>query len=213
MLFWESLNPRRRAVPQPVVPRPATVLRSARLPFDKRCGAITKHGKRCRGKIRPGTDFCPFHNPDMSDDQRRQNAAKGGRSKRRLAHIPGGYLARLTDRRSVGHAMDRLYREIRVGLLTPEMGKVLFDVLCRLLEESEANGLGISRRTKARRMRPKISELLTQSELFAWRTAVASAPASFVRMSDEERMRVAAQSEQLRLQNIPSRKPKPAAAS
>lgn len=190
MLLWEALcsnaapgmQPGAPATSDPVVPR--------RLPFDTRCAAITKSGRRCRGRIREGTEYCVFHDPAVAE-RRRRAAGKRGRARRRLAHLPGGYLAKLTSRRAVGQAMDRLYREIRLGLVTPEMGRVLFDVLTRLLDSGLCDEVSSPvrdvRRTKAQRLRPKLAELLTQAERRAWRKAVANAPAAFLRTLEEGR--------------------------
>lgn len=75
--------------------------------------------------------------------------------------------------------MDRLYREIRLGIITPEMGRVMFSVLNRILESGLADQGGVPKniqRTKAERLRPKLGMLLTRSEKSAWRKAVAHAP-------------------------------------
>ena len=50
MLFWEALNALRRKESNGSLNAPQA-LPSRRLPFDKRCAAITKTGKRCRGQI------------------------------------------------------------------------------------------------------------------------------------------------------------------
>ena len=156
-----------------------------RLPYDKRCAGITKAGRRCRGRIRQGSEFCPFHDPALTAERRRRNAAKGGKSHHRLANLPDGYLRKLTSRRAVGDAMDRLYREVRLGVITPEMGSVLLAILTRIMD-TELGGQGTvstgsRRRSKADRLRPKLAELLTREERRAWRKAVANAPAAFVR--------------------------------
>ena len=81
--------------------------------------------------------------------------------------------------------MDRLYREIRLGIITPDMGSVLLAILTRILDsefgDQGATSRGSSRRSKADRLRPKLAELLTREERRAWRKAVANAPAAFVR--------------------------------
>jgi len=187
MLLWETLTLQRTEEgPSGADDSSATIV-TRRLPFDRRCAAMTKAGKRCRGKIREGTEFCPFHDPTLSDKRRQALAAKGGRSHHRLARLPDGYLRKLTSRSAIGHAMDRLYREVRLGVVTPQMGTVLFNILTRLLdsglsdEGAAAQGSPRSSRSKADRVRPKLSQLLTHAERRAWREAVASAPASFVR--------------------------------
>lgn len=183
MLFWESLSAE-AGKSRAVVPGNVTEAMK-RLPFDRRCSAITKAGRRCKGRICEGSEFCSFHDPAITREQRCRNGAKGGRVSRHLATLPGGYLAKLNTRRAIGEAMDRLYREVRLGLVTPEMGNVLFAVLTRLLDSGLCSeGKTATRatgRTRAERIRPKLAELLTVSERRAWRRAVANAPESFLR--------------------------------
>ena len=184
MLLWERLTtPAEVDKASEAGPHEATVA-PQRLPYDKRCSAITKAGRRCRGRIRKGTEFCPFHDPTISAERRRRSAAQGGRRHHKLAHLPDGYLRKLTSRRAVGNAMDRLYREVRLGSVTPEMGTVLFGILTRVLDsglcQEGATPQRSTRRCKADRVRPKLSELLTQVERRAWRKAVANAPAEFL---------------------------------
>lgn len=215
MLFWEAVLGRRNS-PTRHVPIDPYVLSGTRLPYDKRCNARTKSGRRCKGKIRSGTDFCSFHDPEVTDEQRHENASKGGRTKRRLTHIPGGYLRPLRNRASIGDAMDRLYRELRLGIVTPEMGKVLFDVLCRIddqytTEEIRETLFGREVTTRQRggadRMRPKIMDLLTNRERSDWHQAVANAPESFFRLSSAERAAMAMRAATEPVPQLPKRLP------
>lgn len=188
MLFWEAVAARRNRRRE-ASERKLSILRSGRLPYDKRCAASTKSGRRCRGRIRGGTEFCSFHDPEVTEQQRRFHSSKGGRSRRRLSHIPDGYLRRLTDRAAVGQAMDRLYREVRMGIVTTEMGRVLFDILCRMLDSGLHETLQTQQaalRYKADRVRPKLSEMLTRTELKAWTRAAASAPSEFLRVGEKD---------------------------
>jgi len=180
MLLWEALR-------KPVKNRTngsngnnTVKLHVPRLPFDTRCPAVTKSGRRCRGKIHPGRQWCIFHDPELAAKRRRALAdARTRKRRRRLSHLPDGYLRKLTDRRSIGQAMDRLYREIRLEIITPEMGNVLFGVLTRTLDSGLADLKGSPRaphRTKAERIRPKVRALLTRAERTAWHRAVANAP-------------------------------------
>jgi len=167
MLFWEALGSRLEGA-EATAPTGMRVARSAqRLPFDKRCAAITRSGRRCRGRIRQGSDFCPFHDPAVSPERRRENAAKGGRSRRRPASLVDGYLRKLPSRAAVGEVMGRLYREVRVGTVSPEMGRVLLDILTRALEVQDGDtgddGQRSSRPTKFTSIRPKLEELLAEA--------------------------------------------------
>ncbi len=183
-LLWETLaggsssKKRRKAMSDGKASRPP------RLPFDTRCAGLTRAGKRCKGRIKAQSEFCSFHDPAMTAEDRKRNAAMGGRSRTNLAHVPGGYLRKLHSLRAVGDAMDRLYREVRLGIVTPEMGAVLFRILTRILDAGlyikKTEGVP-SRRAKAVKIRPKLAELLTPEERRAWRKAVASAPSDFLR--------------------------------
>lgn len=151
----------------------------AREPKQKQCAATTRSGRRCRGRARPGQDFCPFHDPNLTAEQRREIASRGGRSHRRLSHLPDGYLRKLTTPAAVGEAMDRLYREVRLGIVDPAMGRTLMDILTRLhdrLSRQGASGPQVARKaptvlqpTKAERVRPKLDHALSQAEMAAWR--------------------------------------------
>jgi len=179
MLLWEMLEvpPTRREGESPDA-SPA-VQHTRRLPFDMFCCAVTKSGRRCRGKVRKGSEYCIFHDPALAAKRKKTMSSPTTKRRRKLSHLPDGYLRKLTDHRSIGQAMDRLYREIRLGIITPQMGRVLFSILTRLLDSGLADLNGAPKapsRTKAARMRPKLSELLTLAEKAAWRKAVANAP-------------------------------------
>ncbi|MBI4719548.1 MAG: hypothetical protein HY763_17260 [Planctomycetes bacterium] len=199
MLLWEALQSLGRgrkvhhATAEPLAGCP-------RLPFDKRCAAITRNGKRCKGRIREGSEFCCFHDPVLLTQRKQQPTTRVHRRRNRLSHLPDGYLRRLTSLRAVGQAMDRLYREIRLGTVTPEMGSVLFGILVRLMDSGLAvpgsGGLKNITRTKAYRVRPRLQELLTRSELAAWRRAVANAPSVFL-LTDSGKQPLTAASETL----------------
>ena len=180
MLFWEVVASPRTKIKISTKRESTVALRPKRLPFDTRCTAITKSGRRCRGRIYGEGMLCIFHDPAFVA-KRRQRLASGGRRRRRLAHLPDGYLRKLTNRRTVGQAMDRLYREVRLGIITPEMGRVLFNVLNRMLDSGLADDGKIPRhvhRTKAWRTRPKLIHLLTRAERAEWRNAVDNATAT-----------------------------------
>jgi hypothetical protein len=189
-LLWETLSGRSSSEKRPKERSGGDANRPPRLPFDKRCAGLTRAGKRCKGRIKGQSEFCSFHDPAMTADRRKRNAAMGGRSRTNLAHVPGGYLRKLNSLRAVGDAMDRLYREVRLGLVTPEMGSVLFRILTRVLDaglyEKKTNSAP-SRRAKVVRLRPKLAELLTLEERRAWRKAVANAPSDFLRRTAQSR--------------------------
>jgi len=177
MLLWEVLSTTTDRPQAEASNGHAAPPRTVRLPYDKRCAAITKTGARCRGKIRTGGDFCIFHDPELAAKRRSRQTAANPR-RRRLMHLPDGYLRKLTHVRAVGEAMDRLYREVRLGLVTVEMGEVLFNILTRMLDAGLVTTGPCPDRTKAAKLRPKMTELLTRGERAAWQRAVDKAMTS-----------------------------------
>ncbi len=185
MLLWEALTLPREGADKDVSSQTDTSLVPRRLPYDKRCATITKSGKRCRGKIRSGGEHCPLHDPAMAERRRNSPAPRVSLARRRLMSLPDGYLRKLTHRAAVGEAMDRLYRELRLGIVSIEMGEVMFNILTRLLDSGLVDaGKVASRpngRSRADRVRPKLAELLTAGERHTWRRAVAQAPVAVLR--------------------------------
>jgi hypothetical protein len=178
MLFWEALNASRVARIQNADKLDEVekiTLETARLRYDTRCLAKTKSGRRCRGKIWPGSEYCLFHDPTMIAERRSQLASQSAQRKKRLSHVPDGYLRKLNSLAAVGEAMDRLYREVRNGTVTPEMGEVLFRILTRLMDSDLVKSGPHPERSRAARVRPKLKEILTRSERIAWNRAVAHA--------------------------------------
>lgn len=183
MLLWEALT-KLRAPENETAARPEDLLCPQRLPYDKRCATITKSGKRCRGRIRNGSEHCALHDPAVVEARSHRRVTSKTIARRRLSHLPDGYLRKLSNRAAVGEAMDRLYRELRLGIVSPEMGTVMFTILTRLMDsglvDSGAVAIASRRRGRADRLRPKLAELLTRGERMAWKRAVVSAPVSVV---------------------------------
>jgi hypothetical protein len=171
MLFWESLHNARGREPLQSANEKRFPLRTQRLPYDTRCSALTKSGTRCRGRIRPEGEFCVFHDPGMAAKRRQAMAEKRVQSRRKLSHLPDGFLRKLTNRAAIGNAMDRLYREVRLGSVSIEMGTVLLGVLNRLLDSDLIPATPRPERSKAARVQPKLEKLLNRDEFAALKRA------------------------------------------
>jgi len=183
MVFWEAIRRTHKLMPRSDRPRSVP-----RLPYETRCAAKTRTGHRCRGTVKSGSEFCLFHDPVVAEKRRLALAKSRRDPRRRLSHLPDGYLRKLNSRAAVGEAMDRLYRELRLGTVTTEMGAVLFGILTRILDEQlfckphpAPNG-----RARADRVRPVLAEKLTRAERASWRQAVANAPEAFVMASERQ---------------------------
>ena len=218
MLLWEMLEARtslnRDTQPDGVPDAPSQARsHTQRLPFDMFCCAVTKTGRRCRGKIRKDSEYCIFHDPELAAKRKKAMASAPAKRRRKLSHLPDGYLRKLSDHRSVGQAMDRLYREIRLGIITPEMGRVMFGVLTRILDSGLADLGGVPKsvsRTKAARVRPKLADLLTRAEKLAWKKAVAASQS--VRTASSRRSERAPVERAVKPQRLPSAVNEPVAA-
>lgn len=175
MLLWERLDTstKKNATDRSNLITPSTpVARTRRLPFDKRCAARTKDGPRCKGRIFKNSEFCFFHDPETIEKRRHTLPSKVALKRRRLKHLPDGYLRKLTTLSAVGEAMDRLYREIRQGVITVEMGEVMFNILTRLQDSGLVTTGKKPERSKAARLRPTMKKLLTRREKIDWNRAV-----------------------------------------
>lgn len=173
MLFWEALHDINGHHRPSTAGGPNAPVHVVRLPYDRRCAAITKAGTRCRGRIRKGSEFCFCHDPELTVERRRRMSEKGARQRRRLSHLPDGYLRKLKSRAAIGEAMDRLYRELRTGAVSVDMGTVMYGILSRLLDSDLIPAGQCPQRSRAAKIQPKLAELLTRNERAALKQAIA----------------------------------------
>ena len=52
------------------------------------CQAETTSGSPCKAKAMSGSQYCYFHNPDVSEEERRKSNAKGGENRRIVNESP-----------------------------------------------------------------------------------------------------------------------------
>ena len=89
-----------------------------------KCAAKTRNDRPCRGLVRPGSDYCPAHDPARQED-RRAAASKAARSK------PGGEVRGLKDR------LEGLADDVLAGRVEPKEAAVVTQIAnahTRLLE-------------------------------------------------------------------------------
>src|SRR5215211_8130515 len=80
-----------------------------------KCAAKTRNGRPCRGLVRPGSDYCPAHDP-ARQDARRKAASKAARSK------PGGESGALKER------LKKLAEDILARRVEPKAGAVVTQI-------------------------------------------------------------------------------------
>ncbi len=151
MLLWETL--RRSCGQQSRI----------RLPGDLRCTAIKKSGLRCKGRVIRESELCAFHDPDarVARDQR-------PRPQRKTQYHLDGIPSRLTTRKGITLALDRLYNDTRTGLISPDAGQALFTMLERLMDahlETRRRQNGRLDRSRAAKLRRRLAKTYIAAEL------------------------------------------------
>jgi hypothetical protein len=80
------------------------------------CKAITASGGRCKVRAQEGQDWCWNHSPD-SANQRRKNAAAGGRSRSRQA-------TEVSRVEAIDKELKRVTQDVIEGRLSEDVGRV-----------------------------------------------------------------------------------------
>ncbi len=149
-LLWEALRAPSAELPETEgVPKPSESAQR-RSPFDDRCVARTKNGHRCRCRSRVGSDYCTFHDPSVSADERRAKARKAATTRRSRPTLPKGYPRRLSNPEAARMALERLYVEARAGQVTPEQAEALLHIINRLIDWPAHRSGGADATTKRR---------------------------------------------------------------
>ena len=133
MLLWEAVGGKKPPHQgKQTITQPATAwLRSIQPP--DRCGAMTRVGRHCRCRRAPGSEFCAFHDPVLAAQIREKAQAKREERRRQMGALPEGYLKTLTNVDGIASALDRLYREVRLGVISPRTASVMLAIVDRLL--------------------------------------------------------------------------------
>ncbi len=149
-----------------------TMLRSCghqnrvRLPGDLRCTATKKSGLRCKGRVIRNGELCAFHDPAAR--AARAARAQQPRPQRKTQYHLDGIPSRLTTRKGITLALDRLYNDTRTGLISPESGQVLFTMLERLMDvhlETRRRQNGRLDRSRAAKLRRRLAKTYIAAEL------------------------------------------------
>ena len=169
MLLWEAVSTRkppqqgRQTVIQPVTAR----LRSLQPP--DRCTAVTRVGRHCRCRKAPGSEFCAFHDPVLSAQIREKAQAKREERRRQLGALPEGYLKTLTNVDGIASALDRLYREVRLGVVSPRTAAVMLAIVDRLLAYDKlVSTVGrhrVSKKRRALEVRQQVAKVLDEMKV------------------------------------------------
>ncbi len=171
MLLWEAVGgkkPQQSSTKSGVV-RAVTTRRLRSIQAEDRCSALTRIGRRCRCRRARGSEFCNFHDPEIAAQIRERARLKREDKKRQLALLPDGFVKSLNSVDGIATALDSLYREVRLGVVSPRTASVMLAIIDRLLVyEKLVATVGKRRVTKRQRafeVRQQLAEVLQDLKL------------------------------------------------
>lgn len=133
MLLWEAVGGKTLKKQSKTRPIQTISTRVRSMQADHRCTAFTKVGRQCRCRRAKESQFCAFHDPDISARIRAKAKAKREARKRQLASLPDAYLKTLASPEGVGTALEHLFREVRLGVVSPRTAQVMLAIVDRML--------------------------------------------------------------------------------
>ncbi|GJM25656.1 MAG: hypothetical protein DHS20C16_20710 [Phycisphaerae bacterium] len=168
MLLWEAVSGNDVTKPPAQSKVKAISTRPRSLRVSDRCGAQTRVGRRCRCRKANGSDFCNFHDPEISARIRAASAAKRDARKQQLAALPEGYLKTLANTDGIVNALETVYREVRLGVISTRTASVLLAIVDRMIAYDKLiSTVGRRRTTKlqrAKELRMLVSDLMEDME-------------------------------------------------
>jgi hypothetical protein len=91
------------------------------------CTATTKNDKPCSAQARPGRPYCLWHDPE-AEVERRQNAAKGGKSRSNLSRLKRSLPTETLDFDDVQGVLGAVLRDLLAGKLDPPVANAAANV-------------------------------------------------------------------------------------
>ncbi len=171
MLLWEAVSGKKitksGAGSQPAVKAIST--RQKHMSVGDRCGAHTRVGRRCRCRRANGSEFCNFHDPEISARIRAASKAKRDARKQQLAALPEGYLKTLATTDGIVNALENVYREVRLGVISTRTASVLLAIIDRMIAYDKLISTVGRRRTtrlqRAKELRMLVNDLMDDLEV------------------------------------------------
>lgn len=110
------------------------------------CIALKKDDTKCKGSSMLGSEYCFFHNPDISKKERKQAQAKGGRNRRSKVTSPLKPMS-LHSSKDVAHLLSDTINQVRIGQMDVKVANCLGILSNHLLRAFE--GVELERRVQA----------------------------------------------------------------
>jgi hypothetical protein len=117
---------------------------------------VKPDGERCKGRARPGSTFCTFHDPALATEQRRARQAGGRKRSARAAVLsPDGPDFPLTTVPEVVTFLACVANATAKGLMDPKVGNSTTQTLAVLLRAIQPDELA----SQVEEMRQEVAEL------------------------------------------------------
>jgi hypothetical protein len=88
------------------------------------CKGITKDGRPCSAKARPGTDLCPWHTPELAE-QRKAWSQTGGQHRSAAARAQKALGAKPMTLEALEAQLSLVFQRVFEGKLSPSIGNCL----------------------------------------------------------------------------------------
>ena len=92
-----------------------------------RCTATTREGKACSAQARAGRPYCLWHDPEAAA-MRRENAAKGGKSRSNLSRLKRSLPTENLGFSDVQGVLGAVLRDLLAGKLDPPVANAAANV-------------------------------------------------------------------------------------
>jgi hypothetical protein len=88
------------------------------------CKGITKDGRPCSAKARPGTDLCPWHTPELAE-QRKVWSQTGGQHRSAAARAQKALGAKPMTMEALEAQLSLVFARVFAGQMSPSIGNCL----------------------------------------------------------------------------------------
>jgi hypothetical protein len=167
--LWEAVGGKKvpkqsgGAVVQPI----STRLRS--MQSADRCEAMTRSGRRCRCRKARESQFCNFHDPEISARIRARAREKRAERKAAMVGLPREYMKSLGSADGIVQALDGLFREVRLGVVSPRTATIMLAIIDRLMIfdklVQEGGRRRVNKRMRAQEVRAQLAAVLEDMQL------------------------------------------------
>lgn len=169
MLLWEAVGGKK--VPKQNVPTKVQPIstRLRGIQASDRCEAITRAGRRCRCRRAHESQYCNFHDPEIAARIRQRAREKRAERQAALAGLPVEYMKSLGSVDGIVAALDGLFREVRLGVVSPRTAGIMLSIIDRLMIYdklvSEGARRRVNKRLRAHEVRAQLAAVIEEMKL------------------------------------------------